>query len=96
MNLPNLPAGIRSRTVSKINGLTMQFLEAGFERTLNEKATGRILLLHGFPELAFSWRKVMLPLVRPDVFKSVVMMSAPFAGPPSLAFDTADAGLSLD
>ena len=52
MNLPNLPAGIRSRTVSNINGLTMQFLEAGFERTLKQKAKGRILLLHGFPELA--------------------------------------------
>ena len=152
----NLPCGIRSRTVSDINGLTMHALEAGFE----QKAKGRILLLHGFPELAYSWRKVMLPLaqagyhviapdqrgygqttgwddgydgdvasfrllnlvqdalalvsalgwrsvaavvghdfgsyvaawcalVRPDVFKSVVMMSAPFAGPPALGFDTA-------
>ena len=42
----------------------MQFLEAGFERTLKEKAKGRILLLHGFPELAYSWRKVMLPLAQ--------------------------------
>jgi len=33
-------------------------LEAGVERP------GRpaVLLLHGFPELAYSWRKVMLPL----------------------------------
>lgn len=162
MNLVNLPMGIRSRSVSSINGLTMHVLEAGFERTVKEKARGRILLLHGFPELAYSWRKVMLPLaqagyhviapdqrgygqttgwdggydgdvasfrplnlvqdalalvnamgwrsvdavvghdygstvaawcalVRPDVFKSVVMMSAPFAGPPALGFDTADA-----
>jgi hypothetical protein len=30
-------------------------------------------------------------LVRPDVFRSVTMMSAPFAGPPALPFDTADA-----
>jgi pimeloyl-ACP methyl ester carboxylesterase len=30
-------------------------------------------------------------LVRPDVFRSVVLMSAPFAGPPPLTFDTADA-----
>jgi pimeloyl-ACP methyl ester carboxylesterase len=30
-------------------------------------------------------------LVRPDVFRSVAMMSAPFAGPPALPFDTADA-----
>jgi pimeloyl-ACP methyl ester carboxylesterase len=30
-------------------------------------------------------------VVRPDVFRSVVMMSAPFAGPPTLPFNTADA-----
>ncbi len=28
-------------------------------------------------------------LVRPDVFRSVVLMSAPFGGPPALPFDTA-------
>ena len=125
-------------------------LEAGFEDR------PCVLLLHGFPELAYSWRKVMQPLaavgfhvvapdqrgygqttgwdgdydgdvasfrllnlvrdalwlvsalgyrsvaavvghdfgspdaaccalIRPDVFRSVVLMSAPFAGPPSLA-----------
>jgi pimeloyl-ACP methyl ester carboxylesterase len=153
-----LPPGIRSRFVDNINGLRMHVLEAGFE------TRGRpcLLLLHGFPELAFSWRKVMpalaaagyhviapdqrgygrttgwdpdydgdlnpfrllnlvrdalglvaafghrtvdavighdfgasvaawCALVRPDVFRSVVLMSAPFAGPPRLAFDTADA-----
>jgi pimeloyl-ACP methyl ester carboxylesterase len=159
-NLPDipLPSTIRSRTVDDINGLRMHVLEAGFE------TRGRpcLLLLHGFPELAFSWRKVMpalaaagyhviapdqrgygrttgwnadydgdlasfrLPnlvrdalglvsafgyrtvdavighdfgssvaawcaLIRPDVFRSVVMMSAPFAGPPPLPFNTADA-----
>jgi pimeloyl-ACP methyl ester carboxylesterase len=151
-----LPAGIRSRFVTGINGLTMHVLEAGFE------TSGRpcLLLLHGFPELAYSWRKVMGPLaaagyhviapdqrgygrttgwdpnydgdlgsfrilnvvrdaiglvsalgyrsvagvighdfgspvaawcalLRPDVFSSVVLMSAPFAGPPTLPFDTA-------
>ncbi|KRR13743.1 alpha/beta hydrolase [Bradyrhizobium jicamae] len=150
-----LPSSIRSRYVDGINGLRMHVLEAGFE------TRGRpcVLLLHGFPELAFSWRKVMpilaeagyhviapdqrgygrttgwdadydgdlasfrLPnlvrdalglvaafgyrsvdavighdfgssvaawcaLIRPDVFRSVVMMSAPFAGPPSLPFNT--------
>ena len=53
-----LPSGIRSRSVSGVNGLTMHILEAGHE------VAGRpcILLLHGFPELAYSWRKVMLPL----------------------------------
>src|SRR5713101_2470922 len=53
-----LPPGIRSRFVPEINGLRMHLLEAGFE------PSGRplVLLLHGFPELAYSWRKVMLPL----------------------------------
>ena len=153
-----LPAGIRSRYVDNINGLSMHVLEAGFE------TPGRpcVLLLHGFPELAFSWRKVMptlaaagyhviapdqrgygrttgwdasydgdlaafrltnlvrdalglvaafgyrsvdavighdfgssvaawCALLRPDVFRSVALMSAPFAGTPSLPFNTADA-----
>ena len=153
-----LPPGIRSRFVENINGLSMHVLEAGFET----KGRPCLLLLHGFPELAFSWRKVMprlaeagyhviapdqrgygrttgwdpnydgdlasfrllnlvrdalglvaafgyrhvdavvghdfgssvaawCALVRPDVFRSVVLMSAPFAGPPSLPFDTVDA-----
>lgn len=153
-----LPAGIRSRYANNINGLRIHVLEAGFE-TGNRPA---LLLLHGFPELAYSWRKIMLPLAeagyhvivpdvrgygrttgwsadydtdltpfrslnkvrdalglvhafgyrsvagvighdagsplagwcaltRPDVFRSVVMMSAPFSGPGELPFDTADA-----
>jgi len=151
-----LPAGIRSRYVSNINGLTFHVLEAGFE----DKGRPCVLLLHGYPELAFGWRKVMLPLasagfhvlapdmrgygrttgwddsydgdvfsfrvtnlvrdalglvsafgyrsaavvgrdagspvaaycalIRPDVFRSVAMMTAPFAGPPALPFDTID------
>jgi pimeloyl-ACP methyl ester carboxylesterase len=150
-----LPDGICARFVNDINGLTMHVLEAGFER----KGRPCVLLLHGFPELAYSWRKVMLPLaqagfhvvapdqrgygrttgwdgdydgdvgsfrmlnlvkdalglvsalgyrsvkgvighdfgspvaalcslIRPDVFRSVVLMSAPFAGPPALPFNT--------
>jgi pimeloyl-ACP methyl ester carboxylesterase len=144
-----LPPGIRSRFVADVNGLRMHILEAGHE------PGGRplVLLLHGFPELAWSWRKVMpalaaagfhvvapdqrgygrttgwdgrydgdlasfrpfnlvcdllglvfalghrhvkavighdfgspiaahCALIRPDVFTSLVMMSAPFAGPP--------------
>src|ERR1700724_1379571 len=53
-----LAPGIRSRFARNINGLDMHVLEAGFE------AEGRplVLLLHGFPELAYSWRKVILPL----------------------------------
>src|SRR5215467_14213509 len=53
-----LPAGIRSRAVAGVNGMTVHILEAGFE----ESGRPVVLLLHGFPELAYSWRKVMLPL----------------------------------
>jgi len=158
LSTPTLPRGIRARFVDNINGLRMHVLEAGFE----EQGRPCLLLLHGFPELAYSWRKVMLPLaaagyhvvapdqrgygrttgwddtydtdlasfralnvvrdalglvaalgyrsvaavvghdfgspiaawcalLRPDVFRSVALMSAPFAGPPSIPFDTADA-----
>jgi len=162
MNLPAipLPSSIRSRTIEDINGLSIHVLESGFE------SQGRpcVLLLHGFPELAFSWRKVMPALadagyhvlapdqrgygrttgwdasfdgdlapfrltnlvrdalgvvsafghrsvaavvghdfgssvaawcgvIRPDVFRSVVLMSAPFAGPPKIALNTADTPL---
>jgi pimeloyl-ACP methyl ester carboxylesterase len=52
-----LPDGIRSRLIHEVNGITLHILEAGYD------APGRplIVLLHGFPELAYSWRKVMLP-----------------------------------
>ena len=150
-----LPEGIKSRYVDEVNGLRMHVLEAGHTQT-NAPA---LILLHGFPELAYSWRKVMLPLAqagyhvlvpdlrgygrttgwssdydtdlapfrmlnkvrdvigliyaygyrhvnavighdfgsplaawcavtRPDIFQSVVMMSAPFSGTPSIPFDT--------
>ena len=135
----------------------MHVLESGFD------SPGRpcVILLHGFPEMAYSWRKVMMPLaaagyhviapdrrgygrttgwddaydvdltpfsmlnrvrdtlalvaafgyrsvsavighdfgcpvaawcalIRPDVFRSLVMMSSPFTGAPSLPFDTAE------
>ena len=50
-----LPTGVRSRIVENVNGLQMHILEAG------EAAgpAGTLLLLHGFPELAFCWRRVM-------------------------------------
>ena len=48
-----LPTGITSRMLPGINGLNVHILEAGdAQRPL-------LLLLHGFPELAFSWRHVM-------------------------------------
>ena len=65
-----LPSGIRSRFIHDVNGITFHVLEAGVETPGREM----ILLLHGFPELAYSWRKVMLPLasagyhvIAPDV-----------------------------
>jgi pimeloyl-ACP methyl ester carboxylesterase len=146
-----LPQGVRSRFIDNVNGLRVHILEAGFEA----EDRPMLLLLHGFPEIAFSWRKVMpamaragyhvvapdqrgygrttgwdasydgdpgsfrllnlvrdmlgllaalgrdqvtavvghdfgasaaawCALVRPDVFHSVVLMSAPFGGPPAL------------
>ena len=54
----SLPPGIRSRFVENVNGLRMHVLEAGYE------TPGRpaLLLIHGYPELAYSWRKIMTPL----------------------------------
>jgi pimeloyl-ACP methyl ester carboxylesterase len=146
-----LPAGIRARFAPDINGLRMHILEAGFETP----DCPCVLLLHGFPEIAYSWRKIMpslaaagfhviapdqrgygrttgwdaaydcdlrsfrffnivrdalglvfalghrsvaavighdfgapiaawCALLRPDIFRSVVMMSAPFPGTPPL------------
>jgi len=148
--LETLPEGVTSRMVADVNGLDMHILEAG------DPSQPLMLLLHGFPELAYSWRKVMVPLaeagfhvvapdqrgygrttgwaegydvdlrpytmfglvrdvlallnrlgrsevaclvghdfgspvaahaalIRPDVFRKLVMMSAPYEGPP--AFD---------
>jgi pimeloyl-ACP methyl ester carboxylesterase len=142
--------GVRARFIPDVNGLRMHVLEAG------TPGQPGVLLLHGFPELAYSWRKVMpalaeagfhviapdqrgygrttgwdadydgdlgsfrmmnlvrdmiglvarlglksvsavvghdagagvaawCALLRPDIFKSVTLMSAPFAGPPGLA-----------
>jgi pimeloyl-ACP methyl ester carboxylesterase len=42
---------------------------------------------HDFGSPLAAWCSV----VRPDVFRSVVLMSAPFGGPPTLPFNTADA-----
>ena len=152
-----LPAGIRSCFVEGVNGLRMHVLEAGHAHL----QAPCVLLLHGFPELSYSWRKILTPLaaagfhviapdqrgygrttgwdgrydgdlasfrllnlvkdtvslvyalgyrsiacvvghdfgssvaawcalVRPDIFRSVVLMSAPFAGAPALPFGTHD------
>jgi pimeloyl-ACP methyl ester carboxylesterase len=52
-----VPSGIRSRIIDNNNGVKMHILEAGFE--------GKrpcVILLHGFPELAYTWRNQLLPL----------------------------------
>jgi len=51
-----LPPGVGARIVAPVNGLAVHVLEAG------DPTHPLLLLLHGFPELAYSWRKVMLPL----------------------------------
>ena len=51
-----LPSGVRSRLVEDINGLRLHVLEAG------DPAAPCLLLLHGFPELAYSWRHQLAPL----------------------------------
>jgi len=51
-----MPSGVRARFLDNGNGLSMHLLEAG------EPGHPCVLLLHGFPELAYSWRKVMPPL----------------------------------
>lgn len=50
-----LPEGIRSRIVGGVGDLDMHVLEAGF----GEQERPAIMLLHGFPELAFCWRRLM-------------------------------------
>lgn len=67
-----LPVGIRSRLIHNVNGIHLHILEAGYQAS--DQSRPLVVLLHGFPELAFSWRKVMLPLaaagfhvVAPDV-----------------------------
>lgn len=65
VELPDLPPQITSRyiTLSDRDGLNVHILEA-FPNTTNHSSTPNdlILLLHGFPELAYSWRKVLLPI----------------------------------
>lgn len=54
----HLPSGIHSRLVDDVNGLSMHVLDAG------DSAAPLLILLHGFPELSFSWRRVMAPLAK--------------------------------
>jgi pimeloyl-ACP methyl ester carboxylesterase len=148
--------------LDNVNGLSMHVLEAGFEG----ERRPLIVLLHGFPELAYSWRHVLpalansgywvvapdqrgygqttggdvsfdadltsygtlnlvqdvvgllralqsesaamvvghdfgaavaawCALTRPDLFRSVALMSAPFAGPPRPLADSSRSRLHL-
>jgi pimeloyl-ACP methyl ester carboxylesterase len=58
-------AAVRSRLLENGNGLIMHILESGFDQ--NRPC---ILLLHGFPEIAYSWRKI-LPLLAAAGFHAV-------------------------
>lgn len=53
-----LPPAVRSRFVDTHNDVVVHVLEAGFE------TSGRpcVVLLHGFPELAYSWRNQLVAL----------------------------------
>jgi len=55
-----LPAGIRSKRVNTNTGTTLHILEAGYGR----RASPCVVLLHGFPELAYTWRNQLLPLAQ--------------------------------
>ena len=59
----SLPDGIESRMINNGNGLEMHVLEAG-------AGDETILLLHGFPELAYSWRRVM-PALAADGYRVI-------------------------
>jgi pimeloyl-ACP methyl ester carboxylesterase len=48
-----LPASVGARLVPNVNGLTVNMLEAGIP------GLPLVLLIHGFPNLGYSWRKVM-------------------------------------
>ena len=53
----SFPSGIRSRLIDNGNGLQMHVLEAG-------QGCEVLLFLHGFPEIAYSWRKIMPTLAK--------------------------------
>ncbi len=60
--LPDMPDGVRSRFVDGVNGLRVHLLEAG------DPADPCVLLLHGFPELAYSWRKILPRLAQAGTY----------------------------
>jgi pimeloyl-ACP methyl ester carboxylesterase len=55
-----LPVGIRSRIIDNNNGVKMHILESGFQ----DRCRPCVVLLHGFPELGYTWRNQLLPLAQ--------------------------------
>jgi pimeloyl-ACP methyl ester carboxylesterase len=68
-SLPGLPSGITSRIIA-VNDLDIHILEskptATFVAQTNKPPL--LILLHGFPEFCYSWRKVMVPLAQQGYF----------------------------
>jgi pimeloyl-ACP methyl ester carboxylesterase len=58
-----LPAGVQSRFISLSTGLQMHLLEAG-QVAPGGTRKPLLLLLHGFPELAYSWRHQLTALAQ--------------------------------
>ena len=83
-------AGIRTRTLEGVNGLTVQILEAGATAWPTPGAPRRplLLLLHGFRELCYSWRKVMLPLAEAGTTWSLQTSSVTAPPPAGMATTT--------
>lgn len=82
-----LPAGLRERQInSSASDLSYHIIEAG------EKGRPLILLLHGFPELAYSFRKIM-PALAQHGFYAVAFDQRGFGrttGWDNLGFDQVD------
>ena len=61
-----VPEGIRSRYIDCTSacGLNFHVLEAGFNPNdpVSTRSRPLLVLLHGYPEIAYSWRRIMLPL----------------------------------
>lgn len=55
---PGLVRDIEAKRVPDVNGLDVHVLTAGEP----DAPRGTVVLLHGFPELSFSWRDVMVPI----------------------------------
>ena len=89
-NLPplsdELPGeGIRSIQLEGINGLSMHLLAAGE----NRPGQPCVILLHGFPELAYSWRFVLPRLAAAGYFAVAPdLRGYGRTGPPQVAYES--------